>query len=34
VDPATLSDWQTLLNHDLEEVNAQLKATGEPLITR
>jgi hypothetical protein len=30
---ATLSDWQTLLNHDLVELNAQLKAAGEPLIT-
>ena len=30
---ATLSDWQKLLNHDLVELNAQLKAAGEPLIT-
>ena len=30
---ATLSDWQTLLNHDLVELNARLKAAGEPLIT-
>ena len=30
---ATLSDWRTLLNHDLVELNAQLKAAGEPLIT-
>ena len=30
---ATLSDWQTLLNHDLVELNAQLKAAGELLIT-
>ena len=30
---AALSDWQTLLNHDLVELNAQLKAAGEPLIT-
>ncbi|MEA3160980.1 MAG: hypothetical protein QOD95_2528 [Gammaproteobacteria bacterium] len=29
----TLSDWQALLNHDLVELNAQLKAAGEPLIT-
>jgi photosystem II stability/assembly factor-like uncharacterized protein len=30
---ATLTDWKTLLNHDLVELNAQLKAAGEPLIT-
>ena len=30
---ATLADWQTLVNHDLVELNAQLKAAGEPLIT-
>ena len=30
---AALSDWHTLLNHDLVELNAQLKAAGEPLIT-
>ena len=30
---ATLLDWQTLLNHDLVALNAQLKAAGEPLIT-
>ena len=29
----TLSDWQTLLDHDLAELNARLKAAGEPLIT-
>jgi hypothetical protein len=31
---ATLADWDTLLNHDLVELNAQLKAAGEPLITQ
>jgi hypothetical protein len=30
----TLSDWQALLDHDLVELNAQLKAVGEPLVTR
>jgi hypothetical protein len=30
---AALSDWQILLNHDLVELNAQLKAAGEPPIT-
>ena len=30
---ATLADWDTLLNRDLVELNAQLKAAGEPLIT-
>jgi hypothetical protein len=30
----TLSNWQTLLDHDLVELNAQLKAAGEPLISR
>lgn len=30
---AALADWQDLVNHDLGEVNAQLKAAGEPLIT-
>jgi len=30
----TLSEWRTLLNHDLAELNARLKAAGEPLITR
>ena len=30
---ATLVDWQTLVKHDLVELNAQLKAAGEPLIT-
>jgi hypothetical protein len=29
---ATLADWHTLLNHDLVELNVQLKAAGEPLI--
>jgi hypothetical protein len=30
----TLSNWQTLLDHDLAELNARLQAAGEPLITR
>jgi len=30
----TLSNWQTLLDHDLAELNARLTAAGEPLITR
>jgi hypothetical protein len=29
---AALSDWGSLLNHDLVELNARLKAAGEPLI--
>jgi hypothetical protein len=30
---ATLFDWQTLLHQDLVQLNAQLKAAGEPLLT-
>ncbi len=30
----TLTDWQTLLDHDLAQVNSQLKGSGEPLITQ